>query len=242
MNGKGRLPWRRFAVEFVVISVGVLVALFADSLYQSSAERRLAEEYRDRVLSEVQEIEEALDYLKAHTEAIQLETAALVPFFEEAAVPRDSLRTVIRLYNSSRRSGRSAPTSAYEDLVATGNLRSFGDPELRSLLKRTYQLFSVIRADAMYAYEYRESVRKLIPLQAQIAVRDHCPEPVEGGLDECEIDMEGFTPAPVFQMIRAQRDLVGLFRINVHELDTFIREVNQGLEAVDELRIQLSGG
>ena len=242
MNRKGRLPWGKLAVEFVVITVGVLVALFADSLYQSWGERRLAEEYRDRVLTEVQEIEEALEYLKAHTEAIQVETAALVPFFEEANEPRDSLRTVIRLYNSSRRSGRSAPTSAYEDLVATGNLRSFGDPELRSLLKRAYQQFSIIRADAMYAHEYREAVRKLIPLQAQIAVRDQCPEPVEGGLAECEIDIERFTPEPVFQMIRAQRDLVGLFRINVHELDTFIRQINQGLESVDELRIQLSGG
>ena len=222
MNREDRLPWRRLAVEFVVITVGVLLALFADSLYESWGERRLAEEYRIRVLSEAQEIGEALEYLKAHTEAIQIEADALVPFFEEGAVPTDSLRTVIRLYNSSRRSSRSSPKSAYEDLVATGNLRTFGDPELRSLLKRTYQLSSAIEGDAHYAYDYRQMVRKLIPLQVQLAVRYQCPPPAEGGLADCEIDLDRFEPKPVFQMIGEQRDLVGLFRINIHELDTFL--------------------
>ncbi len=242
MNRKGRLPWGRVTVEFFVIMVGVLLALFADSIYDSSVERRLAEEYRVRVLSEVEEIQGVLDYLKAHTEAIQVETSALVPFFEESAVPTDSLRTVIQLYNSSRRSGQSSPNSAYEDLVATGNLRSFGDPELRSLLKRTYHLFSTIEAEALYANDYRQAVRQLIPLQVQIAVRDQCPGPAAGGLADCEIEVERFIPEPVFQSIGAQRDLVGLFRINVHELDTFLGKVSRGLETVDALRIQLSGG
>lgn len=241
MREKGRLPLGRFAVEFVLITVGVFVALLVDSFHESQVEKRLSEDYRARVQSEVKEIEEGLAYLKAHSEAIRIETDALVQFFEEDAEPTDSLRTLVQLYNSSRRSTRSSPHAAYEDLVATGNLRSFGDPEFRSFLKRSYNLFYAIEENARYAVSYREVVRQLIPLRLQWAVREQCPGPAAGGLAECEIELEGLLLAPVFQAIEDRAELKGLFRVHYHDLGVFLERVTNAHERAVELRDRLEG-
>lgn len=241
MSEKGRPPLGRFVVEFLLITVGVFVALLVDSFHESRVEKRLSEDYRARVQSEVNEIEESMAYIKAHSEAIQIETAALVPFFEDAAEPTDSLRTLIQLYNSSRRSTIQSPHAAYEDLVATGSLRSFGDPDLRSFLKRSYNLFYQIEERAMFAASYRELVRQLIPLRLQWAVREQCPGPAEGGLAECEIELEGLRLAPVFQAIEDRGELKGFFRVHYHDLGIFLGRVTTAHEAAVQLRDRLAG-
>lgn len=134
------IPWRRLLGEFLVIVVGVLVALAVDAWRGDQAEAQLARQHLQALLVDLTEDSMMLsrmdDGLVAKREA--LNSLRAVAWSDLPASP-DS---VARLLSPSAMYGWKMPeaqSAAYEELKNTGGLRLINDADLRSAIVGYYE-------------------------------------------------------------------------------------------------------
>ena len=138
-----RLPWGRLAAEFVVIVVGVLVALSVDSWVADRQQARLEEAFLGQLHDDLTRAHEQISEQLAMTEEAEHFTLQVLEVARgERTAPNDTLGSwLIRaLYFSDPQ-----PTlSTAEALARSENLYVLRDPELRSavvtLIDRIRQL------------------------------------------------------------------------------------------------------
>ena len=130
MPNRTRFP--RLLGEFLVIVVGVFVALAGESWYQSWSEGRGLEGYLDRLTGDLaadsaafEFVLERLDRKDSHLDATAAVAAGL-------AEPDSSLFETLRGTNSFAFRTPTAQRATYDDLIATGNLRLIRDDEVRA--------------------------------------------------------------------------------------------------------------
>src|ERR1044072_116842 len=92
-----RLPtinWRKAAAEFLLIVVGVLVALSVDALRQSIGERQRADSYLVDLRSDMQQMLQIVDRCIAFDSQAYARTASMVDYLQSAdRVPEATVRT-----------------------------------------------------------------------------------------------------------------------------------------------------
>jgi hypothetical protein len=130
-----RIQWRRLVGEFMVIVVGVLVALAVDSAAANRQEQRRASEYVTWILTDLRATADPLSAAIRIDEGIDSASAQLLRTLGRSPLPGpDSLIDIF---------GRLTPTAVLDPLVATvdalvesGDLRLLADPATRlALLK-----------------------------------------------------------------------------------------------------------
>ena len=163
-----RGPWIRAASEFVVIVVGVLVALTFDQWNADRQDRAtelgyltgLASDLRDDVTVYSEILIPLIDRAALALPEVWAVATGAVPF------PRDTLG-LVRTVVSSRGAIFSFPIrgATYDELVATGNLRLIQSANLRSAVVEYYGLkrLAEVRSQAASS-EYGPLVRGYVPL------------------------------------------------------------------------------
>lgn len=153
---------RRFAGEFAVIVLGVLVALFAQSAWESRQEGQLAEEYLERLREEVRLNREelALDVAFNDVNCAGAEAAWAGLTGRGEGSPEELLRS---LWLTALNRNADYRTTTYDDLVASGRLRIIRDADLRERIIRYYESddLDIWRPDLNA--EYRRNVLRTLP-------------------------------------------------------------------------------
>jgi hypothetical protein len=169
-----KLRW--FAAEFLVVVSGVLVALAANDWAQRAREQRLVEEYRVRIIDDLDRIARSLELVIAWTHMLETSGAVVLPVLERGAVVEDSLIFVTASYQLSRRAIPDLSPIAYRELLSTGQIRLFRDSPLQQLLGNYFA--DLERGGGFlegFPDEFSAMARGLLPLGIQFQVRDRCP-------------------------------------------------------------------
>jgi len=168
MNKRGRMIG-----EFVLIVIGVLVALMVEAALDERQDDKLRDEYFSRIQSDIEadkkglvqrvgfflEVgkysQEALDWLDSDTPVNK--EVLLASFYAAEIWPFVS------------------NLSTYQDLLSTGNIRLLGSIDFRTSLAAYYNKADSSRPGWNPSQDYRQLIRGIIPTRIQAQIRAKCP-------------------------------------------------------------------
>ena len=181
-GSRSRVSWAaRAGVEFLIIVVGVLVALWMEGWREGRVEARMERIYLERMLVDLRRGNDGLriDGLD-HLRAAERNMRIVSPFLRYGdPVPEDTLTFLGALYGASRSlllsQAERYPSTAFDEMEATGGFSLIRDRDLRSAILAHYT--QVEESSPQFDLQprgYRDMIRGLIPADLQKTIRDEC--------------------------------------------------------------------
>lgn len=130
-KGRGKL-----AAEFVLIVVGVLVALTVETALEDRRDSVLRDEYVERIRSDAEQDRQALEFRIEFFRDVQVFAQQFLDWLD-ANAPLDK-ETVLAAFYAAEVWPFVANQSTYQDLLSTGNIRLIDDIDLRTILAAYY--------------------------------------------------------------------------------------------------------
>jgi len=155
--------------EFVLIVVGVFVALLLDTMMNERHDGGLRLEYLVRLEADINADKQAFEYRIEFFTAVQQFSQEFLNWMQSDA-PVDQ-NVLLAAFYAAEIWAYVPRTSTYQDLQSTGNLRLIENIELRTRLFEYHNKIDIVRPGWSPFDEYREIIRGIIPsnVQAQIA-------------------------------------------------------------------------
>ena len=220
--------------ELTMIVVGVLVALAVDAWWSGQLDRQLADDYRQRLADELSGNLIIANSALRHTERISAATDSIRSFFEGEGGSLAADRTLVNLYNATRRQVEGFVTSTFDEATSTGNLRLIDDPVLRGELSFLYNRLHRYTRD-WYGSEYRAAARRAIPIDVQLRIRSECPPITEDQWSGCPLRVDADWARSELSTMAADSELRGAYRIQAHELAIFVRDLVTVRDDIEEM-------
>jgi len=173
---KTRLKLRRTIAEFVVVVVGVMVALAGDNWREAWQDSRLESTYFDRLRLEVERGLDAQATQRTRVEAAQSAILSLVERLDASGGQVLVGDSVVDRFLVAARLGfqrnQFGPDVTYRELVTSGQLHLIQDPLTREAIVEYYNNLDQVQAQAS----------RVVPLQTQVArLTGHLPFEFIGG-------------------------------------------------------------
>lgn len=187
--------WKRLVGEFLVIVVGVLVALAVDEWRGARTDRALERQYLDRLQGDLVETRIRLD-----TARLQLAGAARNADFVEpylwgrTGMPGDTSTVVAALYRATRSLApdlaNSLPRTTFLELQSTGRIGLIRSVPIRAAVQMYYTEVNAAAVNlSLLPREYRDFIRGWIPPALQSAIRSQCPVYATADAEDLECDV-----------------------------------------------------
>jgi hypothetical protein len=243
MTGEPR-RWARPLSEFVVIVVGVLVALGVDEWRANRAGRRLERDYVQRLQADLTRSREQLDLTLQRLAGAARNAQFITPYVAGAApLPGDTITVVAALYRASRSLAWSAgtwlPRTTFLDLQTSGRIGLIRDPSVRAAIIDYYVQVDGLASNLdLLPSEYRDFVRRRLPAEVQRAIRMECSV-FEPEL-RCAADLAAFNAASFLQEVRGNAELVGDLRLSHQQLEISVELLATVMAQTDSLASLLS--
>lgn len=145
--GQRQIPWRTLGVEFVVIVLGVLIALAVDRAVQGVDDRALERAYLEALLDEFERgaanTEFAVGFIRERMAMIDVLTAAIETGSVPDSITVEDLARGIEL--AGWHPGVTFPRVTWEDLINTGRLALITNAEMRRTLADFYIELDFVR-------------------------------------------------------------------------------------------------
>ena len=166
---------RRFVGEFLVIVIGVLVALWVEGWREDRSDRDLEQLYLARVLSDIQRDGAGFEYMVRHIgrtnrAAELLHSLVIYP----SASPDDPVTFLVALEEARSIQNNPWATGTYDELLATGSVRVLRNADLRAAMAEYY-----LRLEELYTWverrvdrSFRDGATAILPSDFRQAVFD----------------------------------------------------------------------
>jgi hypothetical protein len=165
--------WRWLGIEFVVIVLGVLSALFVDTWVEDRENAERAEVYRQRLITDIQQDIVNLDAVMAYF--TQVRNYGLLTLKDlEGRERMDDFNLMFAAFNAAEEWGFELQSSTFVDMQSTGGLALFEDVELRLELAGYHRQASNVADVWDIRGGYREAARGIIPNKLQAAIHENC--------------------------------------------------------------------
>ena len=183
--------WRWLGVEFVVIALGVLSALFVDTLVEERQDAQREAVYLQRLEADLQRDISNLDTVIAYYTRVREYSLATLADLEGTA-PLDDFQLLFSAFNAAEEWGFQPESSTWNDLQSTGGLSLIRDVQFRIELADYYRQGKGRAADVWYLPRaYRETVRGIIPNPLQAAIHESCVADRDALHLDSSIDLTG---------------------------------------------------
>lgn len=176
--------------EFVLIVVGVLVALAVETAIESRKDESLRDEYLVRLRQDIEldrlAIERRMEFF---TDVQRFSGDVLGWLGTDTDVNQE---TLLASYYAAEIWPFLPARSTYDDLQNTGNIRLLDDIDLRTRLSGYYNKANTSISGWTPSEDYREVIRGVIPNDVQALIRQNCPTTLNiddepSGFPPCEL-------------------------------------------------------
>ena len=133
-----RLNWRLLLGEFVVIVVGVLMALWVDQLREARANAELEVEYLESLVTDLDADLVQFDSAEAWMRRSETAAATVLSLYEGSPPTENPADLVAAVETAGWQYVPTITRNTIDDLRSTGNLRLIRDPELRRAIGSYY--------------------------------------------------------------------------------------------------------
>jgi hypothetical protein len=238
--------WFAVFVDLIIVIIGVVIGLQVSNWNAARLERREVSAYQTQIIYDLianeQELAERFHYyrqVRAHALAAMEAIEGPGPLGEAFLV--DS-------YQATQVSPIRMERSAYDEMIASGMAKSFGDPAVRRRLSSYYAGTDRLEAGTIFATGYREKIRREMMLAAQQRIRERCSDVVAISGDgvetvtlpeKCSLQL---SPAMISRATAHLRDLPELeqdLTRHIGDLDIKIARFDQWLRIARDTRQSL---
>jgi len=202
-----RQHWTGVFIELVIVVVGVFIGLQVNNWNQARAEARLGQDYVKRLTHDLQEnltgLRAEIAYYSAILESVQKTDQLL-----RAADP-DPRALVVNAYRATEINYNAPVRATWDQIVSSGHLGLLPAGAVESGLSQYYAFDTaqdIYRAGLNSAY--RQTVRQIIPMTMQIAMRAGCSDErdqrgnIVGFVKTCDLNVD---PAVLREVAAALR-------------------------------------
>ena len=202
-----RLNWRLLFGEFVVIVVGVLMALWVDQLREARVNAELEVEYLESLVIDLEVDLAQFDSTEAWMRRSEAAAATVLALYEGSPPTDNVAHLVAAVETAGWQYVPSITRSTIDDLRSTGNLRLIRDPALRRAIASYYTTIENISIpladmrDRIWA-QYDARVANVLGPGQRLAVL-RSPESFGRGITSDAI--EAAEPPSVAELIAALR-------------------------------------
>ena len=133
-----RLNWRHLLGEFVVIVVGVLVALWVDQLREAHDDAALEVEYVESFVTDLNADLAQFDETEAWMRRSEAAAATVLALYKGTPPTENAADLVAAVETAGWQSWPSITRNTIDDLKSTGNLRLIRDADLRRAISSYY--------------------------------------------------------------------------------------------------------
>ena len=177
----------RMIGEFVLIVVGVLVALMVEAGLENRKDDSLRDEYLSRIQLDLDSDKAALGGRMQFFADVQRFSQDVLRWLDgETRVDQDIL---LASFYAAEVWPMTPNTSTYLDLHSTGNIRLLDDIDLRTSLAIYYNKADSTSSGMTPSEDYRGVIRGVIPTAVQDLIRQNCPT-----TDAADMKPTGFPP------------------------------------------------
>jgi hypothetical protein len=159
MSTRVQIPWPRLVAEFLVIVVGVLVALGVDQWAQGRSDRSLEAEYLERLLEDVRYDLDELVFIRDRSATSAEHSQLVLDRAWVRSAPADSL--VGAAYSASITRVPDLSRSTFEELVSSGRIDLLRSRQVREaladyerIINEATGLYESVRPGFLWAWEW----------------------------------------------------------------------------------------
>jgi len=204
--------WTAIFLDFLIVVVGVFVGIQVSNWNAARADARLGGDYVKRLTRDLKEDLVALRTEIAYYSAV-LDSVQLTDELLRADDP-DPRALVVNAYRASEISYTAPVRATFDQIVSSGHLGLLPDGAAEKGLSQ-YYAFDVAQDTYRMGVnsQYREAVRKIVPMSMQIALRASCSDirdergAIAGFVEDCKL---GVDPAALREVAAALRSDPGV--------------------------------
>ncbi|MEO7635956.1 MAG: hypothetical protein ABIS38_09970 [Sphingomicrobium sp.] len=169
------LNWLAVAIDLAIVVVGVFLGTQANNWNEARIERATAADYRVQIIDDLKENEADLQSRQNYYTLVRSHALAALAAIEAPARPRGPT-FLIDAYQASQVWLRPMNRTGYDEMTSAGFTHSIGNRQTRSRLTNYYTQLRQFDVTAANTTTYRERVRRALPYDVQLAIRESCGE------------------------------------------------------------------
>ena len=169
--------WFAVAVDVAIVVAGVFLGTQANNWNEARIERATAADYRQQIIDDLKENEVDMRSRQAYYTRVRSHALAALAALDAPAKPRGEA-FLIDAYQASQVWLRPLIRTGYDEMTGAGVTHDLGNRETRSRLTNYYTQTRQFDITALNSTAYRERVRRALPYNVQLAIRESCGERV----------------------------------------------------------------
>jgi hypothetical protein len=227
---------RRTLGEFILIVLGVMVALAADSWRELQVEKSQERRYLQRFVEDLEgslagfpQARESMDNVTAHG-------LAVLPYLRGKEGSANPTSIFASMYQASRAVYPTIIDDTYAELMSTSGLSIIRNESLRQKIVALYRvaergnLTNIVERDNV---AYRNAMRKAIPVEIQLVVRGECG--LRTNPLTCSADIDNELASAALAHIFDDRELERNLNLWLQSIDIEKRRIQGLVDQVEEL-------
>lgn len=240
--------WQRLLGEFVVIVVGVLVALAVDEWRSTRSDRALEQQYLERLEGDLTRTRSALDTARLQFAGAAHNADFVEPFlWGRTGLPGDTSTVVAALYRASRSLApdlaNTLPRTTILELQNTGRIGLIRSVPIRTAVQEYYTEVNTLSMNlTLLPGDYRAFIRSQIPPDLQATIRSECPvyATADSGDLECRIPLRGFDAHRLLREVAGNRVVAGDLNLSRQQLGIGVELLDLLLARTDSVQALLA--
>jgi hypothetical protein len=167
--------WFAAGIDLAIVVIGVFLGLQANNWNQNRLDRRRGEEYRQRLIDDLEANEEDFRQRASYYQQVHdLGYRALVDMRRSNS--RDTVAFLLDAFKAANILPRSTRRATYQEIVSAGAMGSLGDEVIRQKIMVYYSGLDMTDALTAAVPAYRDRLRSVMPFEIQRAILADCPE------------------------------------------------------------------
>lgn len=229
--------------EFVLIVVGVLVALAVETALEDKHDAGLRDEYIARVKADVEADKRAIvNRVEFFTSVQQFSNDMLYWLQSDDSVDQQIL---LASFYAAEVWPFVPSSDTYEDLQNTGNIRLLEDIDLRTSLAAYYNKAKLSQSGWDPSEDYRAIIRGIIPNDVQRQIRENCPttdamDNTPTGFPPCQLpDVDYELISRLFEPLKSDLALYRTLTYRESELGVMVYLLRQQVNFANDVLRQI---
>jgi hypothetical protein len=242
--------WFAVCLDLLIVFLAVFVGLQADNWNQDRIAKSNAKIYYERLIQDLRaEVDTRLARAAYYTQALKDGEAALEALSQSGAADNEQL--LIGLYQATQLWNYSPQRATYDELLAIGIANAIPNAKVRGRLANYYLGLTNSKEIQQEKTPYRQNLRRYMPHDVQILVREQCGDIFEFREDgvvlislpaECELGLADVELANAVAATRLYEDLqidlthrLGDLENKILNLQNYIPPTEQTIEQLQDL-------
>jgi hypothetical protein len=241
-----RQNWFAVVIDLVIVTIGVFIGIQASNWNSARLERDEVHAYQAQIIEDLTANEQELVERFHYYRQVRDHALAAMEALEGPAPLGEAF--LVHSYQATQVSPIRMERSAYDEMIASGMAKRFGDPAVRRRLSSYYAGTDRLEAGTIFATGYREKIRREMMFAVQRRVRERCSDVVAisgEGVETVTLPERCSLQLPSVMMSRAAADLRDIPELkqeltrHIGDLDIKITRFNQWLRIARDTRQSL---